>query len=425
MFIAQLLPLVLATLAIARPMPDSSINEPAVSAPNGIPITDSVSATATVATVSAPEATFAPSSSSSSSNNYGYDSSDDDENDMMSHEDSSHESSSWESPSSESSYNKGSESSSGSSSSYGSGSSNWGSSGYDGCVQQCMSQYGQPPSEYKPTATSGSEGSKGNGATHTVIVAPSQGVLRYVPFVLNASVGDTILFHWNANTHTVTKSSALQPCNKTGDSLFTSGSHDKDFEFTQVVNDTDTTYFFCNTPGHCQKGMFGAINAPNSFGSPTSVTLAARDLAAKSPEVAAQWAKMEQDTKGNDAAANWGGNLDMKDIPDWAHQSFIENVMYTRTLLAANPEILKDDGRVDLSSLPQSPLKVPQDVTGVINAAAAPPAAAPATPAPGSAPPSASPNAVPASALGNGAGALASPRMLVAAAAAFVTFLAL
>jgi plastocyanin len=53
------------------------------------------------------------------------------------------------------------------------------------------------------TATSGS------GCTHTVIVAPTQGVLRYVPFAINASVGDTIAFVWNANKHTVTKSSEL------------------------------------------------------------------------------------------------------------------------------------------------------------------------------------------------------------------------
>jgi len=51
--------------------------------------------------------------------------------------------------------------------------------------------------------------STAGGATHTVIVAPTQGILRYVPFVVNASVGDTINFMWNANNHTVTKSSQL------------------------------------------------------------------------------------------------------------------------------------------------------------------------------------------------------------------------
>ena len=51
--------------------------------------------------------------------------------------------------------------------------------------------------------------STAGGATHTVIVAPTQGVLRYVPFVVNVSIGDTVNFVWNANNHTVTKSSQL------------------------------------------------------------------------------------------------------------------------------------------------------------------------------------------------------------------------
>ena len=130
---------------------------------------------------------------------------------------------------------------------------------------------------YNASATSGSSGSSGTGATHTVIVAPTQGVLRYVPFAINASVGDTIKFMWGANNHTVTKSSALLPCNKSSDALFTSGTQNKDFvcrfcqsqsrslaqthilSVTQVVNDTNPTFFYCGTPTHCQKGMFGIM----------------------------------------------------------------------------------------------------------------------------------------------------------------------
>jgi len=50
-----------------------------------------------------------------------------------------------------------------------------------------------------------------------VIVAPTQGVLRYVPFAINASVGDTVMFMWGANNHTVTKGSQLGICNKTSE----------------------------------------------------------------------------------------------------------------------------------------------------------------------------------------------------------------
>jgi len=128
---------------------------------------------------------------------------------------------------------------------YGSGKSNWGS-GYDDCVSrtffkptltwssrspyiECVAKFGAPVATYTPSATSGSSGNSGTGATHTVIVAPTQGVLRYVPFAVNASVGDTIKFMWGANNHTVTKSSALLPCNKSSDALFTSGTQNKDF----------------------------------------------------------------------------------------------------------------------------------------------------------------------------------------------------
>jgi plastocyanin len=307
---------------------------------------------------------------------------------------------------------------------HGSGKSNWGGSGYDDCVQKCMSKHGSPPTEWKPTATSGSSGSKGNGATHTVVVAPTQGVLRYVPFALNASVGDTVLFRWNANNHTVTKASALQPCNKTSDSPFTSGTQNKDFEFTQVINDTSTLWFYCGTPNHCQKGMFGAINAPSSFGSPTSVTLKAKDLAAQDPNMAAMWSKMEQDTKGNDRAANWGSNLDMKNLPDWAMSSFVQNVMYTRSFLAANPETLKDDGTIDFSNAASTPLKFPQDLAAPLNAAQAP-AATTSAPATGTATTSAPSSSATAAGAISGAMSSTSPAIVFTVMAVVFTFIAM
>jgi plastocyanin len=124
---------------------------------------------------------------------------------------------------------------------YGSGSASWNSGGYNSCVQQCVAQFGAPSAAAMPAAATasatstdaGTGGSPGSsGATHTVIVAPSQGVLRYVPFAVNASVGDTIKFEWHANVHTVTKSSALEICNKTGDAPFVSGTHNASFTCT-------------------------------------------------------------------------------------------------------------------------------------------------------------------------------------------------
>lgn len=95
-------------------------------------------------------------------------------------------------------------------------------------MTECVAQFGSPSSMYMPPSST-SSGGGGNGKTHTVIVAPTQGVLRYVPFALNASVGDTVKFIWGANNHTVTKSSQLGLCNKTDDKPFVSGEQNKTF----------------------------------------------------------------------------------------------------------------------------------------------------------------------------------------------------
>lgn len=102
-------------------------------------------------------------------------------------------------------------------------------------------------------------GSSGSGATHTVIVAPTQGVLRYVPFAVNASVGDTVRFVWGAGPHTVTKSSELTLCNATSDAPFKSGMQNKSFVFDQLINDTNPTFYYCGVAMHCEMGMFGIM----------------------------------------------------------------------------------------------------------------------------------------------------------------------
>lgn len=99
-----------------------------------------------------------------------------------------------------------------------------------------MAQYGKPSSMYMPPSSTSSSDSSGNGKTHTVIVAPTQGVLRYVPFALNASVGDTVKFMWGANNHTVTKSSELALCNKTSDQPFASGEQNQSFVCKNIIH---------------------------------------------------------------------------------------------------------------------------------------------------------------------------------------------
>jgi plastocyanin len=276
-----------------------------------------------------------------------------------------------------------------------------------------MASYGAPQASYYPTATGSSSGSYGTGATHTVVVAPTQGVLRFVPFALNASVGDTVMFMWGANNHTVTKSSELTPCNKTGDALFTSGEQNLGFTFTQVVNDTNPVFYYCGTPSHCQKGMFGIINPPNAFGASTSVSGMMQSISANNSDVSAYAAYSTKMTANNEQASKWGSNIDLASLPSWSQSLVAENVLYTRNFLASNSEVLKADGSIDLSAAGSTPLMIPQDISAALNNAASvnPSASASAT---GSATASATPES---SAVGatskNGATSTAVSRVLV------------
>jgi len=314
-----------------------------------------------------------------------------------------------------------------SSSSYGSGSSNWNKGGYDSCVQQCVAQYGSPSSMYMPPSST-SSGSSGNGKTHTVVVAPTQGVLRYVPFALNASVGDTVKFMWGANNHTVTKSSQLSLCNKTGDQPFASGEQNKSFVFTQVVNDTNPTFYYCGTPTHCQKGMFGIINPPNAYMQSTSVGMMMPSLAGKYPSTQAAMSYTSNVTS-NSSASSWGMNIDMSGMPSWSQQYTAENVLFTRAFLGMNPETLGSDGSVDMSALGSSAVMVPTDVAASMDNADNSTSSSYGSPASSSA--SSSASSASASAVGgsskstNGAGVLSSPRVAVALVAVIAAFFAL
>lgn len=242
---------------------------------------------------------------------------------------------------------------------YGSGSNSWGSNPYDDCVKQCQASY--PP---MTPASDPPSGDSPPSKTHVVWVAPTQGVLRYVPFAVNASVGDTVKFIWGANNHTVTKGSQLTPCNKTSDAPFASGIQLKDFVFEQVVNDTNPTFFYCAVPNHCNKGMFGIINPPNALAGPTSVGSMMQPLADANPDLGKMRSYVDDATKNSDSASKWGTNLDLAGIPEWAQESFMENVLYTRTFLAANSDAINGNGEVD-ASLGGNPPVIPQEITQV------------------------------------------------------------
>ncbi|KAI6016770.1 hypothetical protein EDC04DRAFT_3093554 [Pisolithus marmoratus] len=158
----------------------------------------------------------------------------------------------------------------------------------------------------------------GSGTSYTVIVAPTQGVLRYVPFQV-----------------LLTPQSIFS---KTVEAPFTSGGQNKSFVFQRAVNDTNSTYYYCSTPGHCQKGMFGIMffmklvsslrNPPNAAaGSNMSLSNMMPAMAANSSRAGAMWQYTQMMTQNNSVAAGWGGNIDMSGMPPWAHQYVAENVI--------------------------------------------------------------------------------------------------
>jgi plastocyanin len=317
--------------------------------------------------------------------------------------------------------------------SYGSGSNYWGGSGYEDCVNQCIAEFGGSTGggSYQATTTAGSYGPTGTGATHTVLVAPSKGVFRMLPFATNASVGDTIEFRWGADNHTVTKSSQLLPCNKSSaDPVFASGEQNDGFIYHQVVNDTAPIFYYCGTPGHCEQGMFGIINPPTTApGAPSSVGGMMQMMAANDSNLAAFAGYTSNLTSNNEAAKNWGGAIDLAGLPEWSHPYVMTNVLFSRGVFAMNPEVLQADNTADLSSAATTPLMLPVDMSGALNAATAsqqdpssgdaaaqtPAAAAASDPAPSAQP----------STKSSGASSVASPRLLVAAAVVVATIFAL
>lgn len=432
--------LLFAGVATALPRPDSSINEPAVAAPDGIKVTLTGSAKSTASSSgSYPAATSSAESSSSSSssvsqytqsssssyggssNSYGGSSNSyGGSNSYGSSQDSSWSYSySWAAPPQQTSK------------SYGSGYNNWGWGGsdYNSCVQQCVAQYGAPPSTYTPPPSSSSD-SKSGSKTHTIIVAPTQGVKRFIPPMMSVPPGDTVNFVWRANNHTVTKSSQLLPCNKTADHAFASGEQNMGFQFQETVNDTNPVFYYCGTPGHCEAGMWGVLN-PTTSNSTDSVANMMPQMISNDSSLSAMWAYTSQVGKqynASDAVMNWGGKYNVSAVPSWAQGELMQNIMFTRMFLAMNPETLQSDGSIDMSGS-KAPLSFPSDISGALagnNAASSTPDVGSSSAASSqAAATSNSASASPTGAAANGARGTAASSVFLGAAVLAVSFLAL
>jgi len=227
----------------------------------------------------------------------------------------------------------------------------------------------EPPSEIEPpTGVVGSDGSDSflptptGAGGYTIVVAPTQGVLRYVPPFLTVPVGQTVNYVWNANNHTVTHSSIDHVCNKTETAPFASGIQLKGFEFNVVVNDTDPVFFYCGVPGHCQKGMFGIVNPPTApAGSLTSIGAMFPSWTGANPDLMSAWTYVHSQVAGT-PFENWGSEFDVGSIDSEFHLSIASSVLYFRLVAALNPTAFNEQG----TFIPGPGTKFPHDIPSIL-----------------------------------------------------------
>jgi len=186
---------------------------------------------------------------------------------------------------------------------------------------------------------------KGTGAVHTVMVAPTQGVLRYWPFAVNATVGDTIRYVWTTPAnHTATLSSALAVCNKSAkaDQLkWISGVRNASAgtqTFDVTIQTNEQQFFYCSVAQHCSKGMFGMVQP--KMGGNNTVSFHMSKWLDSNPDLKAAWAVVHNSTKGT-SADNWGNNISLDDVPESSHMDMAKNIMWSRYMFAANPGSLE------------------------------------------------------------------------------------
>lgn len=196
---------------------------------------------------------------------------------------------------------------------------------------------------------------------------------------------------------------------------------------TQAVNDTNPTFFYCGTPTHCEKGMFGVINPPNAWQQPSSAGMMMSSLANQYSSTKAAMSYASNATSSQPYAASWGMGIDMSQMPSWAQSYAAENIAFTQSFLAMNPETMNAQGVVDLSPLANNAIMMPTDVAA---AARQNDAQSSSTPSSSSAAASSTTAAAAAStssgsSSSNGAGALSSPRVAVALVAVAAAFFAL
>ncbi|KAF7534883.1 hypothetical protein G7054_g5801 [Neopestalotiopsis clavispora] len=105
----------------------------------------------------------------------------------------------------------------------------------------------------------------GAGTTHTVTVGGAAGLV-FTPAEVKAAIGDSVVFTFESNNHTVTQSAFATPCDPLAggmDSGFVPNPNNTVSPPPQVAMQVmvDTPlWFYCKQQGHCGKGMAMSIN---------------------------------------------------------------------------------------------------------------------------------------------------------------------
>jgi len=121
----------------------------------------------------------------------------------------------------------------------------------------------------EPSSTS-TPSSSASAATVTVKVSDEQVSLKFDPEVIRANPGDTVVFQFFPNNHSVAESSFDSPCEPLDeDYAFWSGfmpvspNSPTIPTFSISITDDEPRWFYCATGKHCQAGMVGVINPPS------------------------------------------------------------------------------------------------------------------------------------------------------------------
>jgi len=190
-----------------------------------------------------------------------------------------------------------------------------------------------------------------------------EGVLRYWPFSVNASVGDTIRYIWSTPAnHTATLSSVLAPCNKSAkaDELkWASGvrnASEGNQTFDVLIQTNEQQFFYCSVAKHCEKGMFGMVQ-PKTGGNNT-VSFHMQNWLDSNPDLKAAWANVHEQTKDT-SADSWGNNFSVDDIPEASYMDLAKNIIYSRAMFAANPGSLEANSATTADG---SPIKIVGDL---------------------------------------------------------------